>query len=422
MWSKWLGGLGAAGFGLLALLAGCSAVAPPPSAPSWQARPFVITFWCAPPLQELDDARVAEIAAAGFTTIGAPCEGALDVAANRRALALAERHGLRMWVADHRIYAAATGAAAAPAQVAAAVADYRDAPALDGYMVLDEPAAERFPAVAATVAALRAADPARLAYVNLLPDFIPPHLLGAASYADYLERFATEVRPQLLSVDYYPFGANTDRPTFFANLAALRRVALDHDLPFLWIALAMPHGPYRDPTEAELAWQLFHALAFGARGISYFAYWTPRSYDDWDFRHGLIERGRPTVHYFEAMRLNRIVRLIGNALEGWRSIAVADATGEIAIPFPIGPIAAITGGPITVGLFGDGRGSLAALLVNRDYRRGLRAELKLASNTPVPEALDLDNAEWQPLASLDFELAPGAARLLRWTAERWAAP
>ena len=48
-----------------------------------------------------------------------------------------------------------------------------------------------------------------------------------------------------------------------------------HDVPFLLIVQAMPHGPYRDPTEAELAWQVHHALAFGARGISYFTYWTP---------------------------------------------------------------------------------------------------------------------------------------------------
>ena len=404
---------------MLGLLVGCTAVAPRSTPSHWPAEPFVITFWCAPPLAMLDEARVIEIAAAGFTTIGAPCEGEIDVAGYRRVLELAAHHGLRVWVADHRIATAAAGDPVARQRLAAVVADYRHAPALDGYFVADEPTVERFPAVATTVAALRAADPERLAYVNLLPDYIPPHLLGAASYADYLDLFVRAVRPQLLSVDYYPFGENRDRSSFFVNLAALRGAALQYDLPFLWIALAMPHGPYRDPTEAELAWQLFHALAFGARGVSYFTYWTPPRGGEWNNRNGLIEHGRPTQHYFQAARLNRMLRVFGDALAAWRSLAVADSRGEIATPFPIGPIAAIDGGPVTVGLFGDGRGSLAALLVNRDYRDGTSAALQLRAGAPAPEELDLDSAQWRDPASLSFELAPGSARLLRWTAERW---
>ncbi|MGD9762752.1 MAG: hypothetical protein AB7V27_03445 [Candidatus Binatia bacterium] len=399
------------------LLAGCGAGAPRLDAPA--QPPMIITFWCAPPLAELNEDRVAEIAAAGFTIIGAPCEGVLDVASNRRALELVHRYQLGMWVADHRIYAAATGDAAAQAQLAAVVADYRDAPALRGYMVLDEPAVDGFPAVAITVAGLRDADPERLAYVNLLPDYVPPHLLGAPSYADYLEQFAAQVRPQMLSVDYYPFGEHKDRSTFFANLGALRSTALRHDLPFMWIALAMPHGPYRDPTEAELAWQLFHALAFGARGVSYFTYWTPPGGGEWNFRNGLIEHGRPTVRYFQAAQLNRQLRAIGDALAAWRSIAIADSRGEIAAPFPIGPIAGIDGGAVTVGLFADGRDGIAALLVNRDYRESVTAVLHPRAGAPAPEELDLESARWQPAASLRFELAPGRARLLRWSAARW---
>ena len=121
----------------LLVLPGC-VVRPAVRQPA-SVRPFVLTFWCAPPLAELDDARMAEIANAGFTTVGAPCEGGLDEASNRRILALAEQHGLRVWVADHRLYAAAAGAPDAAALTAAVVASYRDAPALDGYVVADEP-------------------------------------------------------------------------------------------------------------------------------------------------------------------------------------------------------------------------------------------------------------------------------------------
>lgn len=354
---------------------------------------------------------MAEIAGAGFTTVGAPCEDGLEPADNLRVLALAQRHGLHMWVADHRLYQAAAGAADAATLTDAVVATYRDAPALDGYVVADEPTTEEFEHLAPVVAALRAADPERLAYINLLPDYVPPKLLAADSYADYLERFASEVRPALLSVDYYPFGEHRDRSSFFANLAALREAALRHDLPFLWIALAMPHGPYRDPTEGELSWQVFHALAYGARGVSYFTYWTPQP-DEMHHRRGIIDGGRLTPRYFQVQRLNRQLRAVGGALRGWRSLAVADARGEIATPLPIGPLAGVDGGDFTIGFFGNGEGGIAALVVNRDYRNGATATLRLRDGSPMPAELVDDR--WHPASGLTSVIEPGGARLFRW--------
>jgi len=386
----------------------------PTRTPSQQ---FLLTFWCGPPLAQFDDARAAEIAAAGFTVVGAPCDGGFDPTLNRQALDVAQRHGLGMWVGDHRLAPKAVAAANWPAPLDAAVAEYRGHAALDGYVVADEPPAPDFDAVAAVVAALRTADPGRLAYVNLLPDYIPARLLGTPSYEDYVEQFIATVHPQLLSYDYYPFGEEKDRSTFFTNLAVMRAAALRHDLPFMLVVLAMPHGPYRDPSEAELSWQVHHALAYGARGISYFTYWTPNRDDDWKFRHGLIEDGRPTLRYFQVARLNRELRALASALDGFDSIAVADSLGEIGVSFPIGPIEGVDGGPITAGLFGGGDGALAVLLVNRDYRYGVTAQLRLRPGSAMPETLDPGSERWQRLQDLAFVLPPGGARLLRWNGE-----
>ena len=34
----------------------------------------------------------------------------------------------------------------------------------------------------------------------------------------------------------------------------------------------MPFAGHSDPTEAQLAWQIFTSLAYGAKGILYFCY------------------------------------------------------------------------------------------------------------------------------------------------------
>jgi hypothetical protein len=408
-----------AAIGLVLLLAGCAArVGAPPALPSrsWpgaDAPPFLLTFWCGPPLDQLDDQRAAQIAAAGFNLIGAPCEGPTDVSANLAALAVAERHGLRLLVADHRFEPAAVEVEGWEQPLVQAVDQYRSHPAIGGYFVFDEPNADQFEAVGAVVAELRKADPRHLAYVNLLPDYVVPRDLRAESYEEYVERFITEVHPQLLSFDYYPFGRRRDRSTFFANLAVIRAAALRHHLPFLLVALATPHGPYRNPNRAELAWQLNHALAFGARGFSYFTYWTPPPGRE-KFRNGLIAGGRRTLHYYQAMALNRQALHIAAQLTDFQSLAVADARAEIGPGFPIGPIRSLGAEPITVGLFTAADGRLAALLVNRDYRYGTWARLQLNTDALPPRVFDADRGTWRKATELRWLLPPGGALLLRW--------
>src|SRR5262249_30155558 len=290
-------------------------------------RGFIITFWCGPPLSEFTDARAAEIAAAGFNVVGAPCEGALTPALNRRALEIAARHGLTLWIADNRVGQPYELSPGWEDRLAEAIADYGDHPALCGYFLVDEPNAARFDDLAKVVEHLRVADPGRMPYINLLPDFAPSDVLGTPTYREHVEEFVATVRPPLISFDYYPFKIDADRETFFDNLTLVRSVAQANGVPFLLIVQAMPHGRYRDPTAAEIAWQVHHALAFGARGISYFAYWTPEhvaEQDRWQFRHGLVERGRPTVHLAQAAHINRDVRAYAAALDGFTSTAVAD--------------------------------------------------------------------------------------------------
>jgi hypothetical protein len=382
-----------------------------PAAPA-----FITTFWCGPPLPEFDDDRAAQIAAAGFTVVGPPCEGPITPEGNLRALAVAARHGLTMWVSDARYNQSAPAHPGWESGVDAAVEQYRGHPALGGYFVTDEPSDARFDALRAVVTRLRANDPNTLAYINVYADYA----FGAraeARYAQYLDRFIEAVRPTLLSYDYYTFGVKDDRPTFFASLARFRELGERHRLPFMLIVLAMPHGPYRDPTEAELSWQAYHALAYGASGISYFAYWTPVHVEHADvlkFRSGLIEAGQPTQHYTQAAALNRQLRALAAEMAPFHSVAVRDSTGETAPPLPFGRVEAISGGSVTAGFFEDRTGQVMVLLVNRDYRRPATITLRLQSESPRPQEFDPNRSGWTALDGVALGLPAGGARLLRW--------
>ena len=399
-------------------LVSCRAVAPPPAAPApvaTVADQFVLTFWCGPPLPDFTDERAAEIAAAGFNVVGAPCEGPFNPALNRRALDLAARHGLRLIIKDKRLSAYYALPSGWQREASAALADYRDHPGLAGFILIDEPGPERFDDIAALTRRIRREAPGAIAYVNLLPDYAVEDDLGAHGYRDYVEEFVLRTRPHLLSYDHYAFlEGGSDRPSFFANLATVRDVAREYDIPFLFILLAMPHGPYRDPSEAELRWQAFQALAFGARGISYFAYWTPVDVRDGPgmrFRHGLIEGGVATRHYFEAKRLNEQLRALADALDGFRPVAASVASGGAALP--AGPLQAVDGDPLTAGVFRDRDGATAVVLVNQSYDAPARARLRLAEDAAAPRLLDPQTRRWSTYAGA-LSLPPGGAVLLRW--------
>jgi hypothetical protein len=58
-------------------------------------------------------------------------------------------------------------------------------------------------------------------------------------------------------------------------------------IPFWIIFNSMPYAAHADPTEAELRWQAFTALAYGTSGVLYYCYWDPAMTDPGDWANQL---------------------------------------------------------------------------------------------------------------------------------------
>ncbi len=221
---------------------------------------LAIGFWVDPPLDKEADAHYAEIAQANFTFLIGNF-GASTPKDVSRQLELSAKYGLKAIVSM-------TGAP--PDKL-------NDGAACWGYFLADEPGPGAFPELRGTVDALRKARPGKLAYINLLPDYAPAWALGTTNYAAHVSRFISEVQPDVLSVDYYPhFRPGADgRDGYCQNLEILREQSLLAGIPFWNFFNAMPFGDHTDPTEAQLRWQIYTSLAYGAKGVMYFCYWTP---------------------------------------------------------------------------------------------------------------------------------------------------
>jgi len=363
---------------LLATIAICSALAA--SARAFEQDRFAIGFWVDPPMDERADERYREIADANFTFV----IGVFGADSREKVLQqieLCEKYDLKAIVSP----------------LDWEPEELPDSPAVWGYHLYDEPHVDQYPELAAKTAAIAEARPGKLAYINLFPSVVSSERIGTRTYREYVERLAEEVQPGVLSFDHYPTmkPGEDDRPRYLHSLEVFRKVALEHDVPFWNFFNTMPYGHHADPTEAQLRWQIYTALAYGAKGVMYFCYYTPGGAE---FPKGgaIIGRDdRPTRHYAEAKWINAALKNLGPTL--------MRLTSEEVIRIRPGqdPAEKLDGSPVAnltredhdpefdfiVGAFRHDDGRRAALLVN--YRHDYTAWPTVAFDAELGDVVEV---------------------------------
>ncbi len=318
---------------------------------------IAIGFWVDPPMDAKADFRYRRIARAGFTLVLGGF-GARTPAQAKRQLELCNKYGLRALIE-------ANGDPAA----------LPDGPACWGYRLRDEPGVPDFEPLRKRADAIRAAHPGRIVFVNLLPNYANRAQMGADTYEEYVARFCRTYKPAVLCMDHYPGfrpGGRDGRAHYCANLAVLRKYALKLGIPFWNFFNSMPFGKNLDPTEGQIRWQVFTSLAYGAKGVLYFCYYTPRGRT---FIKGgaIIGRDdRPTRHYAQASRINAEIRALGPTLmqltsTSVRRLAPKEKQETILAGTPIRKITRARFDPpldLLIGCFQHRDGRRAVLLVN----------------------------------------------------------
>ncbi|MGW0228575.1 family 16 glycoside hydrolase [Actinopolymorpha singaporensis] len=250
-------------------------------------------------------------------------------------------------------------------------------PAFAGLDIYDEPSPDRFETLAHLVRITRELDPNALPYINLLPSNDP----------NYVRQFVDVVKPVLLSFDRYPLMADgTDDPGYFLNWKIIREEGLRAGLP-TWIFIQTgAYGNRRQPTPAELLWQINVSLAYGAKGIQYFTYWTPDPARGEGFQPALITvDGKRTDRYDAAKNINlRWLAPVGRELKPLVSESVTHAHDD---PLPAGATAwtpdevvkSVQGGAVVLGRFVDAErtGTRWLLIANRSHSERCVSQVEL---------------------------------------------
>jgi hypothetical protein len=401
--------------------------APAEEKPAYTVDDFVTSYWCGPPGKLTTLERYQEIKDANFT-VAFPVLYGSSVEANKAMLDHCQKLGMKAIVYDSRMVASIEGSADRKKALDEMVRDYKDHPALLAYSITDEPAAGAFDGLAEVVAYLKQIDPKHPGYINLLPTWARqiPHpdgnkklsYLGTATYEEYVRTFVQKVKPAWLCYDNYGMLKHGDRGDFHENLETVRKVAQEANIPFWNIVLVTQHGDFRVLTEPELRFEAMQTLAFGARGLVWFTYWSPQGIDTGTtWTQAMIdEKGNRTEHYEMVRTINADVLAIGRELKNAKNVGLVQrekgksiATGETPLK--------LDGGDVSVGVFATQDGKRMALVANRDYKAAAKSSVSIDQRAATVERFDVERRTWRPVtngASVELQLAPGAAELLRW--------
>lgn len=212
---------------------------------------------------------------------------------------------------------------------------FKNHPALAGYFLRDEPGRAAFPELGKWAKRIQAVDSKHFCYLNLLPNYATKEGWGTETYREHVRLFIEEVPLQLLSFDHYPIiedasGNRSIREGFYENLEVFSDEARKAGKPFWAFALTVAHEPYPIPTPAEISLQVYSNLAYGAQGIQYFTYWTPKP-GTWDFHHAPIEYDtkRRTEVYDYITQMNREISALSDVFLDAEVISISHTGEEI---------------------------------------------------------------------------------------------
>ena len=328
--------------------------------------------WVAPPPGYINEKTYQEVADSGINAIYAIYEDADDNAV--QALELAEKYGIQYLVRDRSL----AGISEEDFDLLPArLEKFKDHPALLGHLAIDEPGPARFPYLAKLKKAYHEVLPNSLFYVNLFPTYSSLAQRNGKDYKTYIQEYIDIVKPDVLSFDHYPLkelsGETQVTEDYLYNLEIISKAAKKADIPFWCFLQTMAYGlTNRSPDYEDIRWQAYTALAFGARGIQHFCYWTPHSGTEY-FGEAMIDtNGSKTPIYDYASRLNHELLKFDHIFLSYKSVgqmvwSTEDAPVYTYMEDPLevfSPVKTVEGGPVLMGCFEDAKGNHAIMLVN----------------------------------------------------------
>ncbi len=242
---------------------------------------FPLGFWNYVNAADQDASAVADWDDCGMTLTMSPNYQAGESDRNQFISLLDEAHRRNIGIILRDSRTNWKGAAADPegyrARFRAALADLGSHPAVFGFHIGDEPNQHTKDDAVTALRIANEEDPNHTSFLNQNPyNAAIEAWVGAKDhYRQFLVDFSREGGAKLLCYDCYyqmnPGDAGVEQ--YFTNLNVFSQAAKELGIPLWTTLLSVGHFRYRCPSEDDIRWQLYTALASGCKGILWFYFY-----------------------------------------------------------------------------------------------------------------------------------------------------
>ncbi|MBE6688582.1 MAG: radical SAM protein [Ruminococcaceae bacterium] len=300
---------------------------------------------------------------------------------------------------------------------------FKDEPSFVAYTYVDEPGTEHFEVLGKEVEAFKKAFPGKRAYINLLPMYAnSAQLTGGAwkapieyyeqpstDFQQYLDEYVEKIDTDYICTDIYPcrkapdpacpekFPAEyikTTYPKYVRSIEIVADVCRASNRDF-WVCIqtcSWSRG-IREPDGAELRWQAYTMLSYGAKTLLYYIFATRTSHSGCV----LNVRGEKTKLYFASQRLCNGLKKLSDVYVQYKNLGAFNLNStpettpylEMENPYPASDFKAISEikceTPLLVGCFEkkEGSGSAFTLVNMQDWQNPKTASVKAKINGNV---------------------------------------
>lgn len=415
-------GTGLAVIAMLPLKASADTGDTPGSTIDFDENIMLSIFW--PPTPDyINDEQYRLMSDAGINWVLGAGEETLATPANqKKMLELCDRYGMHLILQDGSFGGSLPGKSASA--IARAVERYKDYQSLGGFYILDEPYnANGF---VDSYLNLKKAFPNGYMHLNFLPSGSYGSIeLYKAQMNDWCRLCAAGGYPvDYLIYDRYPFGlqpGSMDRNGFYQNLRAVHDVGLENGVRTgTYIQTVCQSVAFRRPTAAEIRYEMYSALAFGFKQLSFFTWFTPVNRNE-PFQDGIIAaNGVPNAHYEDIKTINHEILAIGSILAKCDATKIylnGESWGQPSVPDGFFAQPLDKRAKYTVSLLRHketGRNYL--MLVNNDFSKETDIRLALDASVSGIAEVSRDDGHYIDLAlenhTLELTLSAGDGILL----------
>ena len=155
--------------------------------------------------------------------------------------------------------------------------------------------------------------------VNIIPITAGASAYGYVTYQnlvdDYAEKIMSQFENSYISVDYYPFHKNVkDEDLYiFTNYQMIAETAKKYNAKKNFILQSSTGVEFQDNlSEADMRWQVYSALAFGADSLQYYCYSVPKGIE---YNYCILKPdGTPSDLYYYIKEINSEIQSFASVI------------------------------------------------------------------------------------------------------------